>query len=289
MIREVEGILGLKAGAVYVDCTLGLGGHAAQAARCLGSEGRIIGIDQDLDAIAHAKERLAGFPGKLDIIKSNFSDIENILKGLGITEVDGVLFDLGVSSLQLDDASRGFSYREEALLDMRMDRDNPVSAAQLVNSLSEEELADLIWRLGEERFSRQIARSIVTARSARSVKTTKELADLILRSLPRGYQRGALHPATRTFQALRMAVNRELESLEIVLDKAFDHLKVNGRMAVIAFHSLEDRIVKERFKALAQRGCAKLLTKKPLRPGVDEASANPRARSARLRALERIV
>ncbi len=289
MAREVEGTLDLKAGAVYLDCTLGLGGHAWQAAQRLGSQGRIIGIDQDIDAIRQAQVRLSGFTGRLDIIKSNFSEIDVLLRDLGVREVDGVLFDLGVSSLQLDDPSRGFSFRDEALLDMRMDRDAALSATELVNSLPEQELADLIWKFGEERFSRRIARSIVKARSARAIKTTKELADLVLRSLPRGYQRGTLHPATRTFQALRMAVNREMEVLGGALGKAFGHLKIGGRMAVIAFHSLEDRIVKEGFKCFALNGGAKILTKKPLRPAEDEIASNPRARSARLRALERIA
>jgi 16S rRNA (cytosine1402-N4)-methyltransferase len=288
MAREVEGLLDLKVGAVYVDCTLGFGGHAAEAARRLGPEGRIIGIDQDAEVIVRARERLAGFSGKLEIVKSNFRRLDEVLAGLGVTEADSFLFDLGVSSLQIDDASRGFSFREEAPLDMRMDRESPVSAFELVNSLSEEELADLIWRWGEERFSRRIARSIVTARAAKAIETTTELSDLILRSLPRGYQRGALHPATRTFQALRIAVNRELDVLDIALEKAFERLKINGRLVVIAFHSLEDRIVKERFKGLARSGRARLLTKKPLRPGEEEAGTNPRARSARLRAIERI-
>ncbi|NTV28479.1 MAG: 16S rRNA (cytosine(1402)-N(4))-methyltransferase RsmH [Candidatus Omnitrophica bacterium] len=289
MAREVEGLLNLGAGSVYVDCTLGLGGHASLAAGIIGAKGRIVGIDQDADAIAHAHRRLSGFVGQLDIVKSNFGDIDVVLDRLGIMEVDGVLLDLGVSSLQLDDASRGFSYREEALLDMRMDKDAQFSATELVNSLPEEELADLIWRLGEERFSRRIARNIVAARSARAIKTTKELSDLVLRSLPRGYQRGALHPATRTFQALRMAVNRELEVLKKALDTAPRYLKIGGRLVVIAFHSLEDRIVKEKFKELARSGSAKILTKKPLRPGDEEVIGNPRSRSARLRALERIV
>ena len=288
MVREVEGLLDLKPGAVYVDCTLGLGGHAAEAARRLGPEGHIIGIDQDTDVIIRAKEKLAGLPGKLDVIKSNFRRLDEVLAGLGVTDVDAILFDLGVSSLQLDDSSRGFSFRAEAPLDMRMDREIPVSAYELVNSLSEKELADLIWRWGEERFSRRIAHSIVTTRAARAIETTTELADLVLRSLPRGYQRGALHPATRTFQALRIAVNRELDVLDIALEKAFEALKVNGRLVVIAFHSLEDRIVKEKFRRFARSGRARLLTKKPLRPGEEEVGANPRARSARLRAVERI-
>lgn len=289
MVSEVEGLLELRPGMIYVDATLGFGGHASIAAGHIGPSGRIIGIDQDTAAIQHARERLAGYEGKLDIEYSNFSRIDNVLSKLGVNEVNAILFDLGVSSLQLDDVERGFSFRNEAPLDMRMDRQAPITAEELVNTLSEEELANMIWRWGEERFSRRIASAIVRARAAKPIETTTELADLCLRALPKGYQRGALHPATRTFQALRIAVNRELESLEVGLDQAFQRLAVGGRIAVIAFHSLEDRIVKERFRGLARTGRARLLTKKPLRPSEQEEQTNPRSRSARLRAVEKIA
>jgi 16S rRNA (cytosine1402-N4)-methyltransferase len=287
MATEVEGALDLKVGAVVVDGTLGLGGHSAMMAAKIGAQGHLIGIDQDARAIALARTRLKDFQGRLDIVKSNFSRLDEVLKGLGVEAVDAVLLDLGVSSLQLDDPARGFSFRSDGPLDMRMDADAVTTAEELVNELPEQELADLIFHYGEERFSRRIAQRIVSARAGQRIRTTGELADIVLRSLPRGYQRDKLHPATRTFQALRIAVNRELEVLEEALGQGFSHVKIGGRIAVIAFHSLEDRIVKEKFRTLAREGCAALLTKKPLRPTEAEAADNPRSRSAKLRALER--
>jgi 16S rRNA (cytosine1402-N4)-methyltransferase len=289
MAREVIELLGLKPGSTMVDGTLGLGGHAAVIAQVIGKDGTLIGIDQDSQAIEMARERLKGFEGRLHIIKSNFSRLEEILAGLDILYVDGFLFDLGVSSLQLDTAERGFSFREAGPLDMRMDRDVQVSAFELVNSMSEEEITRILWQYGEERFSRRIAAAIVRARAAQSVETTSELAEIVLGALPYRFSRDGVHPATRAFQAFRIAVNRELDVLPAALQAAFLHLKIGGRMCVIAFHSLEDRIVKERFRNLKDSGCAELLTKKPLRPGEEECSSNPRSRSARLRALERMA
>ena len=288
MVREVEELLNVKNGATVVDCTLGLGGHSHMIARLIGPEGRLIGIDQDAEAIEKAREQLKGFGGRLDIVKNNFRKLDDVLGVLGVSEVDALLFDLGVSSLQLDDAARGFSFRSDGPLDMRMDQDIPISAFELINSLSEEEIANLLWRYGEERFSRRIASTIVRARSARAIETTKELVDVILRALPYRVSRDGVHPATRSFQAIRIAVNQELDVLAMALDAAFRHVKVGGRICVIAFHSLEDRIVKEKFREFAHKGSAALLTKKPLRPGDAEAEANPRSRSARLRAIERI-
>jgi 16S rRNA (cytosine1402-N4)-methyltransferase len=288
MSQEVQGALDLKEGAVVVDGTLGLGGHAVMMAAKIGIKGHLIGIDQDACAIDLARIRLKDFKGRLDVVKSNFSRLDQVLKDLGVDEVDAVLLDLGVSSLQLDDPVRGFSFRADGPLDMRMDADAATTAEELVNELPEKDLADLIFHYGEERFSRRIAQRIVQLRAGQRIRTTGELADIVLRSLPRGYQRDKLHPATRTFQALRIAVNRELEVLEETLDRAFKHLKIGGRIAVIAFHSLEDRIVKDKFRTLAREGCAALLTKKPLRPTEAEAADNPRSRSARFRVLERI-
>jgi 16S rRNA (cytosine1402-N4)-methyltransferase len=289
MPTEVEGALDLKVGAVVVDGTLGLGGHSAMMAAKIGSQGHLIGIDQDACAIELARERLKDFKGRLDIVKSNFSKLDEVLKGLGVEAVDAILLDLGVSSIQLDDPKRGFSFRSDGPLDMRMDAESGTTAEELVNELPEKELADLIFHYGEERFSRRIAQRIVAARAGQRIRTTAQLADIVLRSLPRGYQRDKLHPATRTFQAIRIAVNRELEVLEEALGQAFKHVKIGGRIVVIAFHSLEDRIVKEKFRAFAREGSAALLTKKPLRPTEAEAADNPRSRSAKLRALERIV
>lgn len=289
MPAEVEALLAIRAGSLHVDGTLGLGGHALLAARALGSTGRLIGIDQDAEAIVRARERLAQVTCRLDIVQANFSQITRVLDGLGVARVDTVLFDLGVSSLQLDDGERGFSFRVEAPLDMRMNQREGLTACDLVNTLSERELADIIFRYGEERFSRRIAAAIVRARASVPLRTTSELAALILRSLPKGYQRGALHPATRTFQALRIAVNRELDSLSEGIEKAFSVLNPGGRLCVIAFHSLEDRIVKEMFRLLAQTGQGRLLTKKPLMPARQETVENSRSRSARIRCLERVV
>lgn len=287
MAREVSELLNLGSGAVAVDCTLGLGGHAQVMARALGEKGWLIGIDQDEQAIQRARENLQGFRGRLDIVKSNFRRLNEVMDGLGAKEADAFLFDLGVSSLQLDDPNRGFSFRQAGPLDMRMDQKMPVSAFELVNSLSEEELAGVLWRYGEERFSRRIAARIVRTRSARVIATTQDLVDVILEALPYRVGRDGVHPATRSFQALRIAVNQELDVLPAALEAAFGRLKVGGRICVISFHSLEDRIVKDKFRFLAAEKKAVLLTKKPLRPGDEETVGNPRSRSARVRAVER--
>ncbi|MBF0387781.1 MAG: 16S rRNA (cytosine(1402)-N(4))-methyltransferase RsmH [Candidatus Omnitrophica bacterium] len=289
MSREVVEALMLRPGMLVVDCTLGLGGHSLIMGGLIGPKGRLVGIDQDDQAIAAAKARLSEFPGRLDIVKSNFRRLAEVLDGLEIKAVDAILFDLGVSSIQLDDASRGFSFRRDGPLDMRMDSGAPVSAFEIVNTFAEEELARVLWQYGEERFSRRIARNIVKARAASAIDTTAELANIILRSLPYKHSRDGAHPATRSFQGIRIAVNQELAALEAVLATAFSRLKVHGRMCVISFHSLEDRIVKDQFRALALSGQAMVLTKKPLRPAPEEEQANPRSRSARLRALERIL
>jgi 16S rRNA (cytosine1402-N4)-methyltransferase len=289
MAREVIELLRLKPGSTMVDGTLGLGGHAAVIVQVIGKDGTFVGVDQDAQAIEIARERLKGFEGKLHLIKSNFSKLEEILAGLNILYADGFLFDLGVSSFQLDTAERGFSFRAAGPLDMRMDCDAQVSAFELVNSLSEDEIAKILWRYGEERFSRRIATAIIRARAQQSIESTSELADIVLGALPYRFSRDGVHPATRTFQALRIAVNRELDVLPVALHAAFLHLKIGGRMCVMAFHSLEDRIVKEMFRNLKGSGCAQLLTKKPLRPGEEETVSNPRSRSARLRALERLA
>ncbi|MBF0593508.1 MAG: 16S rRNA (cytosine(1402)-N(4))-methyltransferase RsmH [Candidatus Omnitrophica bacterium] len=289
MSREVDELLGLQAGMVAVDCTLGLGGHALMMGERVGSGGRLVGIDQDDQAIVRARQRLKGFSGRLDIVKNNFRNISDVLNGLGVEAVDAVLFDLGVSSIQLDDPLRGFSFRHEGPLDMRMDTTAPVSAATIINTFSEEELARVLWQYGEERFSRRIAANIVKARAASPIETTADLVKIIMRSLPFKQSREGLHPATRSFQGIRIAVNQELAAVEGALDAAYSRLKIGGRMCVISFHSLEDRIVKSKFRSYALNGSATILTKKPLRPTPQEEQANPRSRSARLRALERIL
>ncbi|MEI6437603.1 MAG: 16S rRNA (cytosine(1402)-N(4))-methyltransferase RsmH [Candidatus Omnitrophota bacterium] len=289
MSREVLEMLRLGPGMTVVDGTLGLGGHSLLMSDMIGRSGRLIGIDQDDRAIGMATDRLKGFSGRLDIVKNNFRNIEAVLEGLGVKTVDAVLLDLGVSSIQLDDPLRGFSFRRDGPLDMRMDTGAEVSAFDIVNTFSEEELARILWQYGEERFSRRIARNIVKARAASPIETTTALAGIVMRSLPYKQSRDGAHPATRSFQGIRIAVNQELVVLESVLGVALGRLSQKGRMCVISFHSLEDRIVKERFRSFAQSGSAAVLTKKPLRPSPQEEEANPRSRSARLRALERVL
>lgn len=291
------------ASGVYMDGTLGGGGHSAALLELL-PQASLIGIDQDQEALQAAASRLAAFPGRVKLVKSNFSQIAEIAAELAPAGVDGVLLDIGVSSHQLDDGERGFSYQQDAPLDMRMDRDgNTLTAADLVNRLPETELADLIYRYGEERYSRRIARAIVQARQQQPVLRTGELARLVKGAMPRQAKQEQQHPAKRTFQALRIAVNRELEVLEAGLAGALQALKPGGHLAVITFHSLEDRIVKEQFRAWA-KGCTcppefpvcqcgkkpqvRLLTKKPVTATEQELAENPRARSAKLRAVEKL-
>jgi 16S rRNA (cytosine1402-N4)-methyltransferase len=283
---------------IFVDCTLGLGGHA-QAILEAERNVRVIGIDQDTEAVRLAGERLSRFGERIRIFHANFAEIKEVLQRAGVQKVNGVLADLGVSSLQFDDASRGFSFRFDAPLDMRMDADSDEeSAAELLERLSEEEIADLIYRYGEERMSRRIARRIVWKREiGEPVRTTRELAETVEKAIGRK-PKDKIHPATRTFQALRIAVNREIEILEEFIRDAVGCLKTGGRLAVITFHSLEDRIVKQTFQSLAGKctcpprlmqcvcGARKeieILTRKPVVPGENEIAENPRARSAKLR------
>lgn len=288
MDREVLEFLNPKPGECFLDGTLGLAGHAALIAERIGATGHLIGLDRDERALVHAKSRLSGFKCRMDLVHSNFCDFDVVFKKLGIKAVDGMLFDLGISSFQLDDPQRGFSFKTDGPLDMRMDQDSSLSAKDLVNSLEEEELAAIIFELGEERFSRRIARAIIQYRSRKVIATAKELEEIIFTSVPVSYRRQRLHPATRTFQAIRIAVNKELESLSLAMDKCAGFLKEGGRIGVISFHSLEDRIVKNKFRELSKNGVMSLVTKKPLRPSEREVHTNPRARSARFRIAERI-
>ena len=288
MHREVVEFLNPKLGGCFLDGTLGLAGHSSLIAERIGASGHLIALDRDEQSLALAKSKLAGFKGRLDLVHSDFCDFDVVLKKLGVDAVDGMLFDLGISSFQLDDPKRGFSFRSDGPLDMRMDQNNPVAARDLVNTLAEEELANIIFNFGEERFSRRIARAIVQYRSHKLIETAKELEEVVFTSVPVSYRRQRLHPATRTFQALRIAVNRELESLNMVMEKYAGYLKVGGRIGVIAFHSLEDRIVKDNFRASSKNGVMSSVVKKPLRPSEEEIQINPRARSARFRVAERI-
>jgi 16S rRNA (cytosine1402-N4)-methyltransferase len=284
---------------IFIDATLGLGGHA-EAILSATEKTQVIGIDQDTEAISKAQARLERFGERFRVFHANFSEIRKVLAQARIEKVDGVLADLGVSSLQLDSETRGFSFRFDAPLDMRMDAESDEeTAAEMLETLSEFEIARIIYEYGEERFSRKIARWIVERRErGESVKTTGELARLIERAVPRG-KKDKIHPATRTFQALRIAVNRELEILEDFVKDSIDILKTDGRLAVISFHSLEDRIIKQTLQKLAGKcfcppnfpkcvcGAEKrveILTRKPIVSGEAEMQENPRARSAKLRA-----
>ena len=273
MVREVIGFLGGRG--TVLDMTVGAGGHAE--ALLTAGVGRLVGVDRDPSALALASERLAAFGERFRPVRARFSEIgADVADG----EVDGVLFDLGVSSMQLDRPDRGFSYREDGPLDMRMGQDGP-SAADLVNGLPQGELADLIFEFGQEPKSRRIASAIIRARSRSPIETTDQLAGIIVGAV--GRRPGGPHPARRTFQALRIAVNRELEELAASLPQAADLLAPGGRVVVIAYHSLEDRVAKQTFRADERLA---VLTKRPLRPSEDEVRANPRARSAKLRAAE---
>ena len=286
MTAEVLEHLRPDRGGVFVDCTLGLGGHA----RALLEAGaaRVIGIDRDRRALASAGETLSAWRDRVDLVHADYRSLDDVLDARQLAVVDGTLADLGISSMQLDAPSRGFSFQRDEPLDMRMDQSAGETAADLVARSTERELADAIYQYGEERFSRRIARAIVDARRDTPVATTGRLAAIVRRAIPR---RGArIDPATRTFQALRIWVNRELDGLDRFLETAVRRLRAGARLVVITFHSLEDRIVKHTLRGLESRGAGvKVLTKKPIVPTDAEVSRNPRARSAKLRAAERIV
>lgn len=304
MPREVMAYLDPKPGGTYVDGTLGGGGHSALIIDRIMPGGRFIGVDQDMDAIANAKRRFSAHGDDVTLVHDNFANIAAILRELGISGVDGILVDIGLSQHQLEGSGRGFSFMRDEPLDMRMDARGDTTAEELVNTLPEKELADIIFKYGEERFSRGIARAIVKRRQAAPITTTAELAEIIRFAMPaKAVAKQKIHPATRSFQAIRIAVNRELERLERFMDDFCALLNPGGRLCVLSFHSLEDRIVKQKMKGLAA-GCTcpksfpvcvcgnkpkvKLLTRKTVRPGDDEVAENPMARSTRLRACEKL-
>jgi 16S rRNA (cytosine1402-N4)-methyltransferase len=274
---------------IYLDCTVGYSGHAEKILGATRSDSILIGLDLDSSAIAASKERLKKFGERAILRQGHFMDLKRHVAECGYSRVDGILFDLGVSSPQLDEPARGFSFQWDGPLDMRMDQSKGLTAADLVNQRQEAELADIIFHFGEERFSRRIARAIVRARTVQPLATTKELASVIERAVPPLYRHGRIHCATRTFQALRIAVNQELEHLEPSLRDAVDILNPGGRLCVISFHSLEDRIVKQTFRTLSLGVDAPItvLTKKPQLPQDDEIRDHPRSRSAKLRVAQR--
>lgn len=283
LLRETIDWLQVEAGKEYIDATLGGGGHTAEI---LERGGKVLGIDQDQEALDEVAEKIK--VGKeLILAKGNFKDIDSLAHDNGFQSLSGIIFDLGVSSHQFDQGSRGFSFQKEGPLDMRMDRDQKVKAADLIHILTKGELYELFTKLGEERFARPILTSIVRARQIKKIETTTELAEIINKVVP--YRQKGINPATRVFQALRIAVNDELNNLIEALPKARDLLGEGGRLAVITFHSLEDRIVKHQFRDWAEKGLGEVLTKKPVIPGEEEIEHNKRSRSAKLRVFERIV
>ena len=301
--ETIEG-LRVKPDGIYVDGTLGGAGHASEVCRRLSAKGRFIGIDQDQDAIVAASERLAAYGDRVTIIRSNYCYMANELKNLGIHQVDGILLDLGVSSYQLDNEERGFTYRADAPLDMRMDQRQSRTAADTINGYEEKELYRIIRDYGEDKFAKNIAKHIVAARQQKPVETTGELTEIIRRAIPMKIQAAGGHPAKRTFQAVRIELNRELDVLRESLDGMIDMLGDGGRICVITFHSLEDRIVKTIFRknenpctcppdfpvcVCGKKSKGRVITRKPILPGEEELSENSRSKSAKLRIFERRI
>ena len=303
LLQECIDALNIRPDGIYLDGTLGGAGHSSQIASRLTEGGRLIGVDRDRTALAAAKERLAPYADRVTLVHSNFAEIDAILDSLGIPAVDGMLFDLGVSSTQLDDASRGFSYMADAPLDMRMDKDDALTAGEVVNTWPQGELRRILYDYGEERYAPQIAAAICRAREKAPIETTLELVDIIRSAMPAQALREKQHPAKRSFQAIRIAVNDELGAVSRMMQAAVGRLNPGGRLAVITFHSLEDRIVKSEMQQAA-RGCTcppefpvcvcgkkplvKLVTRKPIVSGPAELEENPRARSAKLRVAEKL-
>ncbi|BDH61040.1 ribosomal RNA small subunit methyltransferase H [Lysinibacillus sp. PLM2] len=303
LLRETVDGLNIKPDGIYVDCTLGGAGHSEYLVQQLSSEGRLICFDQDMTAIEHAKKRLANFLDRIIFVHSNFRYIKDELEKLDIYKVDGILYDLGVSSPQLDTPERGFSYHHDAPLDMRMDQTSPISAFHVVNEWGYEDLVRIFFRYGEEKFSKQVARKIEEARKVKAIETTGELVELIKEGIPAPARRKGGHPAKRIFQAIRIAVNDELGAAEDSLVDAIDLIKIGGRISVITFHSLEDRLTKTIFKEASTlpdlppglpvipdeyKPTLKLVTRKPILPSEEELELNNRSRSAKLRIAEKI-
>lgn len=304
LLEECIGNLNIKPDGIYVDGTIGGAGHASEICRRLSKDGMLIGIDRDRDALNASEARLAEFECKKIFVQSNYSDIKNVLRDLDIDGVDGVLLDLGVSSFQLDNWERGFSYMQKAPLDMRMNADDSMTAYDVVNEYSERDLTDIIKKYGEEKWAARIAHFIVKAREDKPLENTEELVDVIKAAIPAKARREGPHPAKRTFQAIRIEVNDEIHQLEIAADEFCDVLNVGGRLAIITFHSLEDRIIKETFNRRAnpctcpkdfpicvcdKKADIEKVTGKPIVPSQEELEINPRSRSAKLRVAEKIL
>ena len=290
MLEEVLHYLNLKPGQVIVDGTVGTAGHSREILERILPGGRLIGIDRDEESLSIARSRLTQYAGSFTLAHGNFADIESILKSLEVKKIDGVLFDLGVSSFQLDDPKRGFSFQEEGPLDMRLDRSSYISAYDLLNNLNEDEISTLLWNFGEERWHNRIAHQLVQERQRQPIATTLQLAGIVTRAIPYRYRHKyyRIHPATRTFQAVRIAVNRELEILEGALKEAIILLNKGGRICIISFHSLEDRLAKWSLRKAAAEGIVKILTPKPLVPQQAELTLNPSSRSAKLRSAQKV-
>ena len=302
LLDETIDGLDIKPDGIYVDGTLGGGGHSYEILRRLSPKGRLIGIDQDGEALKAAGERLKEFENQITLVRSNYCEIDKVLKELNVEKVDGILLDIGVSSYQLDNLERGFSYKSHAPLDMRMDTRQELTAADVVNTYSENELFKIIKDYGEEKFAKNIAKHIVLARKEKPLETTKELSEVIKRAIPMKVQAKGGHPAKKTFQAIRIEVNQELTVLKESIDKMIDLLKPNGRICIITFHSLEDRIVKTKFRenenpctcppnfpvcVCGKKSKGKVITRKPIIPSEDEIEENKRAKSSKLRIFER--
>lgn len=302
LLDETIDGLNINPDGIYVDGTLGGGGHSYQICKRLSDKGRLIGIDQDGEALEAARERLKEFEDKITLVRSNYCEIDTILKDLGVEKVDGIVLDLGVSSYQLDNLERGFSYKSDAPLDMRMDQRQSKTAAEVVNDYSEEQLFRIIKDYGEDRFAKNIAKHIVMARKDKPLETTAELSQVIKAAIPMKFQAKGGHPAKKTFQAIRIEVNQELTVLKESLDTMIEHLNPNGRICVITFHSLEDRITKIKFRenenpctcppdfpvcVCGKQSKGKVITRKPIIPSEHEMTENKRSKSSKLRIFER--
>ena len=290
MVEEALNYLNLSPGKTIVDATAGTGGHSQAILERILPGGRLIAIDKDQESLSIARERLKPFASSCEFIHANFVDIDSVAKNLNISKIDGILFDLGVSSYQLEDAQRGFSFQADGPLDMRLDRESYISAYDLVNNLNEQEISTLLWNFGQERWHNRIARLLVQERERQPISTTGQLASIVVKSIPYRYQHRhyRIHPATRTFQAVRIAVNRELEILDNAISKAIPLLNKKARICVISFHSLEDRIVKLNFRKNSSEGIVEIITPKPLVPYAAEIQENRASRSSKLRCAEKL-